>query len=1120
MRYPISLALAAIVIVSACTNFQEEEVPVSFGVNLSELSYDTASSLRPVVVSSGTKWTVASMPAWMSLQSINPSGRSPYEWTANFMAEANDGYNREGRIVINAKDESAEITVTQDGKKGKYVAVESVSISPSELTLTEGESSTLAYTISPSNASVMDVTWKSSSPSVATVSEAGEVKALAVGTTTITVTSEDGGKTASCFVTVKSKVIPVESVSLDKTSITMTEGDTQTLTETVIPDNATDKSVVWSSNNTSVAVVSSSGVVTANAPGNATITVTTNDGAKKATCSVKVNAATVAVAGVSLNKTSMSLTIGGTEKLTATVTPSNATNKNVTWSSSNTSVATVDSNGNVSAIKVGTAVITVRTEDGGKTATCAVTVNPILVTGVSLNQTSLTMTVGDTETLTATITPTNATDKSIVWSSSNTSVATVSSSGVVTAKAAGSATITVTTNDSGKKATCSITVKEKTISVTGVSLDRTSLSMTEGDAYSLSATVTPSNATNKSLTWSSSNTSVATVSSSGVVSAKVVGTATITVTTNDGGLTATCLINVAYAVPNAIDLGIGVKWGSFNLGAINPEDTGYYYPWGYTAPEAISHLDFIFFTLDSYKWYYSPDRTLTKYCSNAAYGRNGYSDNKTILDKEDDAAYVNLGSQWRIPTQADFKMLQEKCFWEWQTINGVNGYKVTGSNGNSIFLPAVGYGYSTEFRDYGNLGHCWSSSLKTEYPYNAYALKYGSSVIEIESMSRSFLMPIRPVFGESTFVSVTSVSLNKSSLSMTVGNTETLTATIAPSNATDKSVTWSSNNTSVATVSSSGVVTAKAAGSAIITVTTADGGKTATCSVTVQAKTIAVIGISLDKTSLSMTVGDIETLKATITPSNATDKSVKWASNNTSIATVSSSGVVTAKDVGNATITVTTNDGSKEATCNITVRGIPYTASIPDAIDLGLSIKWASFNLGATKPEEFGDSFAWGEVEPKKNYTWETYKWCMGTQDSLTKYCTNKNCGYNGFVDNKTTLTLEDDAAHVILGERWRMPTTEELDELLEKCSFEYSSVNGIECCKVMGPNGNYILFPISNIYNGSREYLTSSLFIYYDTKYSDTNCDGLNFRAYPFKVERYGSLRYERGSIRPVYSE
>ena len=296
----IVIKLVLLSSIVCCSNFQEGEVPVNFGVNVSELSFDTDSSLRPVIISSGTKWSVSNMPSWISLQSINPSGSSPNEWTANFLVDSNDGYNREGRIIITAKSESAEIAVLQEGKKGKYVAVESVSISPTELTLTEGESSTLVYTISPSYASVKDVIWKSSSPSVVTVSGNGKVEAIAVGTTMVTVTTEDGENTASCFVTVKARLIPVESVSLDKTSLLMAVGDTQTLTATVTPLNATDKSVSWSSSNSSVATVSSLGIVTAKTAGTATIRVTTNDGLKTTSCLVEVKQALFVDLGLSV----------------------------------------------------------------------------------------------------------------------------------------------------------------------------------------------------------------------------------------------------------------------------------------------------------------------------------------------------------------------------------------------------------------------------------------------------------------------------------------------------------------------------------------------------------------------------------------------------------------------------------------------------------------------------------------------------------------------------------------------------------------------------------------------------------------------------------------------------
>ncbi len=166
--------------------------------------------------------------------------------------------------------------------------------------------------------------------------------------------------------------IPVTNISLDKTSVALEIGDTQTLTATITPSNATDKTVTWTSSNPSVASVSN-GVITAKAVGTATITVKTTDGSKTATCTVTVKTPTVSVAGISLNKSAATLEIDETVTLLETLTPSNATNKNVTWTSSDNSVATV-SNGTVTAVGEGTAIITVRTVDGNKTATCTVTV--------------------------------------------------------------------------------------------------------------------------------------------------------------------------------------------------------------------------------------------------------------------------------------------------------------------------------------------------------------------------------------------------------------------------------------------------------------------------------------------------------------------------------------------------------------------------------------------------------------------------------------------------------------------------------------------------------------------------------------------------------------------------
>ena len=337
------------------------------------------------------------------------------------------------------------------------VCVSAVTLDTNSITLVEGDSQTLTATISPYNAENQKVLWSSSNSSVASVKE-GVVTAIKPGSATITVKSDDGGKTATCEVTVNAKVYPVTSIVLDKTSHEMTEGDEFTLTATINPSNATNKNVSWKSSNTSVASVSN-GKVTAVKAGSATITVTTEDGSKTATCEVTVNAKVYPVTGVSLNQTSVSLTEGDDFDLTATVYPSNATNKKVTWSSSDTSVASVK-NGMVVAIKPGTAIITVTTEDGNKTATCEIIVSERFypVTGVSLNVTNATLTVGETLVLTATVLPSNATNKNLTWSSSKETVATVID-GKIHALTIGSATITVKTEYGKFSSTCNVIVK-------------------------------------------------------------------------------------------------------------------------------------------------------------------------------------------------------------------------------------------------------------------------------------------------------------------------------------------------------------------------------------------------------------------------------------------------------------------------------------------------------------------------------------------------------------------------------------------------------------------------------------------------------------------------------------
>lgn len=160
----------------------------------------------------------------------------------------------------------------------------------------------------------------------------------------------------------------------------------------------------------------------------------------------------------------------------------------------------------------------------------------------------------------------------------------------------------------------------------------------------------------------------------------------------------------------AVDLGLpsGLKWANMNIGATFPEDYGDYFAWGETEPKD-------YYNWSTYKWCNGSGTTMTKYCTISNYGK---VDNKTTLDPEDDAAHVNWGGAWRMPTYAEQKELLTKCTWNWATVNGKNGHKVTGPNGNYIFLPAAGYlGDNGSSFFTGSDGNFWSSSLYGCYPY-------------------------------------------------------------------------------------------------------------------------------------------------------------------------------------------------------------------------------------------------------------------------------------------------------------------------------------------------------------------------------------------------------------------
>lgn len=276
--------------------------------------------------------------------------------------------------LVTAKAEgSANITANASGKtavckvsvKKPTVAVVSLELDQTDISLNKGTSQTLKVTVKPDNATDKNVTWSSSKTDIVTVDNSGKVTAVAKGIATITASC--GGKTATCKVTV---IIPVESITLNQKSITITEGESQTLVATVKPDDASDKSVIWTSSNTSVITVDSNGKVTALAEGSATVLASC--GGKEASCSITVQKRIIPVSSITLSQTSVTLVVGENITLTVTILPDNATDKNTTWNSSAPNIVTVDENGKITAIDLGTATISANVS--GKEASCSVTV--------------------------------------------------------------------------------------------------------------------------------------------------------------------------------------------------------------------------------------------------------------------------------------------------------------------------------------------------------------------------------------------------------------------------------------------------------------------------------------------------------------------------------------------------------------------------------------------------------------------------------------------------------------------------------------------------------------------------------------------------------------------------
>lgn len=462
--------------------------------------------LEPAYTTQPVVWSIVSTPNGAAI--INDSGKVTGEVSGSAVVTATCG------------SYSATCDVTIVKNPDAYVK-----INPITSDIYVGDVMTFTAKVFPSSITY-PLEWSSSNTGVATInSSTGELEAIYPGATVVTATC--GDLSAKYAITVN----PIEAtgVILNQATAVLTPGETVTLTATVQPSNTTIPTVVWTSNDETVATVAE-GVVTAINPGQATITATC--GLITATCSITVNA--IPATSIELSDNNITLRATQSQQLTATVMPENATDKTITWTSDNESIATVSLDGTVTAIAVGSATITATC--GDISSTCTVTVSPTPAEEVVISMVATTMRAGQIQQLTAAV-PDNTTDKTIIWSSDNPQIADVSSEGLITAYAVGTAIITASCGD--VSATCTVTVEATPAEQ--IILSETALTVNVGDNTTLQAQVLPETTTDATITWTSDNPSIASVDN-GIVTANAPGSAVIFATC--GNITGSCNVTV------------------------------------------------------------------------------------------------------------------------------------------------------------------------------------------------------------------------------------------------------------------------------------------------------------------------------------------------------------------------------------------------------------------------------------------------------------------------------------------------------------------------------------------------------------------------------------------------
>ncbi len=480
------------------------------------------------------------------------------------------GWNTEDADVTNGSFVMPENDVTLYGYFKKPVG--SVEINGGDIVLNKGDETVINVIVKPEDATVKEIIFESSDETVIKVDENGNVTAVGEGTATVTVTSKDDEtKKDSITVTVK---IPVTDITVDKDSLTLNKNTTQKINAVIVPEDATNKKIIYTSSDESIAVVDEDGNITAVGEGKATITVKAEDDFsvyETVEVTVKVPVTTVTATD------DFTLNIGEEKNVEASVN-ADATNKELIYESDNPGVIKVDSNGNVSAVGEGTATITVTSKDDPSKKTQVNVTVKIPVEDIVADKDEITLDIGESDKINITVNPDSATDKEVEFESSDKNVVTVDKDGNITAVGEGTATITVTSKDDpSKKVQITVTVTEVpeiNVPVTNITAPD-DFTLVIGEEKNVGATVN-SDATNKELIYSSSDKTVVTVDENGNVKAIGEGTATVTIVSAENPEIKKTVVVTAIKpeyVINAPDSITVIETESKNLGVtVSPSD--------------------------------------------------------------------------------------------------------------------------------------------------------------------------------------------------------------------------------------------------------------------------------------------------------------------------------------------------------------------------------------------------------------------------------------------------------------------------------------------------------------------------------------------------------------------